>query len=106
MVRQSRHYFQQLSRTLALLVVLAQLALVSASIWHHHDEGGADHADHSGHGDCAVCVAIASPTIHNDPGARIALPPQKYAGVLPCVGDADVSIARVWILHARGPPEM
>ena len=106
MIRSSRHDARRVFGALALLAVLAQLALASAALWHHHDEGHADHADHSGHGDCAVCVAIASPTIHNDPGARIALPPQKYAGVLACVGDADVLIARMWILRARGPPAM
>ncbi|MBS0198743.1 MAG: hypothetical protein JSR77_18500 [Planctomycetes bacterium] len=83
---------------MAVLLVAAQVVLAGAALWHHHDDGDV------GHGDCTVCIAVASDKTDGLPRQDIAQAPLTLIGFIAAATYRDGSVAAALTAMARGPP--
>lgn len=90
--------FRPWAALIAAVCLVGQLVLASAALWHHHDDGDAQHED------CAVCIAVASEKTDGLPPPILAPAPLELTGFVaaPIPPDTSKSVPRH--CRARGPP--
>lgn len=87
-----------LAARLAALCALAQLVLLSANLWHHHD-----HAEESGH-DCTVCLTLAAERTDGPPAPARVMEASAVVEVLTPAAEADRSVLVIDRARSRGQP--